>query len=151
MHYGASFIKEKGYPLSTQLVRVIDGAEPVAFKALFQAWLDVGEVENVFIHRKKGYEAPEETKIEDLAAQMKVIAKREQDNLLDDGRGDVQIWRVENFEMAPVDPNTYGQFYAGDSYLLFYKLVMLLLLLLLLCSFLPVSVHFAEQKTRFRA
>ena len=132
MHYGSSFIKEKGYPPSTQLVRVIDGAEAVAFKALFKGWKDVGEVENVFIHRKKGYEAPEETEVEDLAAQMKVIAKREQESLMDDGRGEVQIWRVENFEMAPVDPKTYGQFYAGDSYLLFYKLVVVLLLLLLL-------------------
>ena len=121
MHYGASFIKEKGYPPTTQLVRAIDGAEPVAFKSLFQGWRDVGEVENIFVHRKKGYEAPEETKPEELVAQMKLQAKQEQDNLLDDGKGELQIWRVENFEMAPVDPNTYGQFYAGDSYVLFYK------------------------------
>ena len=121
MHYAASFIKEKGYNPSTPLVRVIDGAEPVAFKALFQGWQDPGEIENVFIHRKKGYESPEETKVEDLVSQMKVLCKREQANLLDDGKGDIQIWRVENFEMAPVDPKTYGQFYAGDSYVLFYK------------------------------
>lgn len=39
----------------------------------------------------------------------------------DDGSGEKEIWRVENFELAPVDPTTYGRFFGGDSYVIKYK------------------------------
>ena len=35
----------------------------------------------------------------------------------------VQVWRIEDFEMAPVDPNMYGQFFGGDSYVILYTYV----------------------------
>ncbi|XP_026534676.1 villin-1-like [Notechis scutatus] len=31
-----------------------------------------------------------------------------------------QVWRIENREMVPVNPKTYGQFYGGDCYLVLY-------------------------------
>lgn len=31
-----------------------------------------------------------------------------------------QVWRIENLELAEVDPSTYGQFYGGDCYLVLY-------------------------------
>ena len=40
--------------------------------------------------------------------------------MVDDGTGTVQIWRIENFEPQPVDPDLYGQFYAGDCYIILY-------------------------------
>ena len=46
--------------------------------------------------------------------------QREQQNLVDDGKGKVEIWRIEDFEMAPVDPGMYGQFFGGDSYVILY-------------------------------
>lgn len=30
------------------------------------------------------------------------------------------MWRIENLELAEVNPRTYGQFYGGDCYLLLY-------------------------------
>lgn len=39
----------------------------------------------------------------------------------DNGSGDKEIYRVENFELAPVSPNTYGKFFGGDSYVIKYK------------------------------
>lgn len=30
------------------------------------------------------------------------------------------MWRIEDFEMAPVDPKMYGQFFGGDSYVILY-------------------------------
>nr|CAD7440176.1 unnamed protein product [Timema bartmani] len=38
----------------------------------------------------------------------------------DNGTGSVEIWRVENFELAPVDPDNYGFFFGGDSYVVKY-------------------------------
>lgn len=31
-----------------------------------------------------------------------------------------QVWRIENLELAPVDPQWYGYFYGGDCYLILY-------------------------------
>lgn len=65
-------------------------------------------------------------------------AKSEPVKLVDDGSGKVevettnrqrnkrdsltlhQIWRIEDFEMAPLDRKLYGQFFAGDSYVILY-------------------------------
>jgi hypothetical protein len=38
----------------------------------------------------------------------------------DDGSGTVEIFRIENFELTPVDPATYGMFFGGDSYVIKY-------------------------------
>jgi len=46
--------------------------------------------------------------------------QREEQKLADDGKGKVEIWRIEDFEMAPVDPGMYGQFFGGDSYVILY-------------------------------
>ena len=34
------------------------------------------------------------------------------------------MWRIENFEMAPVDPKMYGQFFGGDSYVILYTYIL---------------------------
>ena len=46
--------------------------------------------------------------------------KRESQRLVDDGSGKVQIWRIEDFEMAPQEQGLYGQFFGGDSYVILY-------------------------------
>lgn len=38
----------------------------------------------------------------------------------DNGEGEVEIWRVENFDLAPVPEETYGMFFGGDSYVIKY-------------------------------
>lgn len=32
----------------------------------------------------------------------------------------LQVWRIENMELAEVKPSMYGQFYGGDCYLVLY-------------------------------
>lgn len=46
--------------------------------------------------------------------------EREQQTMVDDGNGKLEIWRIEDFEMAPVDESMYGQFFGGDSYVILY-------------------------------
>ena len=46
--------------------------------------------------------------------------QREQQALADDGSGKLEVWRIEDFEMAPVNESMYGQFFGGDSYVILY-------------------------------
>jgi len=46
--------------------------------------------------------------------------KREAQTMVDDGKGRLEVWRIEDFEMAPVDESMYGQFFGGDSYVILY-------------------------------
>ncbi len=46
--------------------------------------------------------------------------KREEQVLVDDGSGEVEVWRIEDFELQPVDKNMHGQFFGGDSYVILY-------------------------------
>jgi len=41
-------------------------------------------------------------------------------NLVDDGSGTVEIYRIEDFHMVPLDLALYGQFFGGDSYVILY-------------------------------
>lgn len=38
----------------------------------------------------------------------------------DDATGEKEIYRIENFELAPVDDNAHGMFFGGDSYVIKY-------------------------------
>lgn len=51
---------------------------------------------------------------------MRQQGKREAQVLVDDGTGKVEIWRIEDFEMVPLDQALYGQFFGGDSYVILY-------------------------------
>lgn len=39
----------------------------------------------------------------------------------DEGNGEIEIWRVEKFKLAPVPPTKYGIFFSGDSYVIKYN------------------------------
>ncbi|KAE8282378.1 Adseverin Gelsolin-like protein Scinderin [Larimichthys crocea] len=41
-------------------------------------------------------------------------------NMVDDGSGETEIWRVESIGRVPLDPKNYGQFYGGDCYIILY-------------------------------
>jgi len=41
-------------------------------------------------------------------------------NLVDDGSGTMDIYRIEDFKMVPLDLALYGQFFGGDSYVILY-------------------------------
>ena len=39
----------------------------------------------------------------------------------DDSKGTKEIFRIENFEMVPLDEDKYGMFFGGDSYVIKYS------------------------------
>ncbi|XP_061465270.1 villin-1 [Rhineura floridana] len=115
------FIKTKNYPPSTSVETENDGSESAIFRQLFQKWTvpnqstgfgktntvgKVAKVEQVKFDATTLHAKPE------IAALHKMV---------DDGSGEVEVWRIEDLELAPVEGRWLGHFYSGDCYLILYK------------------------------
>ncbi|KAI5280636.1 Advillin [Manis pentadactyla] len=115
-----NFIVLKGYPSSTNVETVNDGAESAMFTQLFQKWsmrqqtvglgrtFTIGETAKVF---------QDKFDVTLLHAKPAVAA---QERMVDDGNGKVEVWRIENLELVPLERQWYGFFYGGDCYLVLY-------------------------------
>ncbi|XP_043302432.1 advillin isoform X2 [Cervus canadensis] len=120
MSRALDFIRMKGYPSSTNVETVNDGAESAMFKQLFQKWtvkeqtvglgktFSVGKVAKVF---------QDKFDVTLLHTKPEVAAR---ERMVDDGNGKVEVWRIENLELVPVEHRWYGFFYGGDCYLVLY-------------------------------
>uniref|UniRef100_A0A8C7DWY3 Villin-1 n=1 Tax=Oncorhynchus kisutch TaxID=8019 RepID=A0A8C7DWY3_ONCKI len=116
-----AYKKAKGYPISTYVETVNDGAESAVFKQLFQRWSVKGQTVGMGTTNSPGKIAKvEQIKFDatsmharpDVAAQQKMV---------DDGTGEAEVWRLEDSELVPVDRKWLGHFYGGDCYLILYK------------------------------
>uniref|UniRef100_A0A8D3A0V6 Scinderin like b n=1 Tax=Scophthalmus maximus TaxID=52904 RepID=A0A8D3A0V6_SCOMX len=121
MSAGQQFIKDKGYSNKTQIQVLPAGAETTLFKQFFIDWKDKDETTGP----SKAYTIGRIAKVEQVPFDASTLhsdkAMAAQHGMVDDGKGKVQIWRVENGAMAPVDPSAYGHFYGGDCYLILYS------------------------------
>uniref|UniRef100_A0A8C5KWI8 Advillin n=1 Tax=Jaculus jaculus TaxID=51337 RepID=A0A8C5KWI8_JACJA len=120
MSKALDFIKMKGYPSSTNVETVNDGAESAMFKQLFQKWsvkeqttglgktFSLGKIAKVF---------QDKFDVTLLHTKPEVAA---QERMVDDGNGKVEVWRIENLELVPVEHQWHGFFYGGDCYLILY-------------------------------
>uniref|UniRef100_A0A8V0XJ42 Scinderin n=1 Tax=Gallus gallus TaxID=9031 RepID=A0A8V0XJ42_CHICK len=120
MKNAETFVQQMNYPANTQIQVLPEGGETPIFKQFFKDWKDkdqsdgfgkvyvterVAKIEQIEFDATKLHESPQ------MAAQH---------NMIDDGSGKVQIWRVESSGRVPVEPETYGQFYGGDCYIILY-------------------------------
>uniref|UniRef100_A0A4W5LAN7 Scinderin n=1 Tax=Hucho hucho TaxID=62062 RepID=A0A4W5LAN7_9TELE len=110
----------KGTTLYLQIQVLPEGGETPIFKQFFQGWRDKNQSEGfgkVFVTERIAkihqveFDASKLHESQSMAAQY---------NMVDDGTGDTQIFRVESSGRVPVDPKTYGQFYGGDCYIILY-------------------------------
>ncbi|KAK5854489.1 hypothetical protein PBY51_004678 [Eleginops maclovinus] len=120
MRTAEDFIREMGYPPNTQIQVLPEGGETPMFKQFFCSWRDWEQSEGfgkVFVTERIAriqqveFNASELHKSHHMAAQY---------NMVDDGSGDTQIWRVESSGRVPVLRKSYGHFYGGDCYILLY-------------------------------
>ncbi|KAF3858783.1 hypothetical protein F7725_011984 [Dissostichus mawsoni] len=120
MANGQQFIKDKGYSNKTQIQVLPAGAETTMFKQFFCDWKDKDETTGP----SKAYTIGRIAKVAQVPFDASSLhsnkAMAAQHGMVDDGKGKVQIWRVEG-ERVPVDPSSYGHFYGGDCYLILYS------------------------------
>uniref|UniRef100_A0A671QK08 Adseverin-like n=1 Tax=Sinocyclocheilus anshuiensis TaxID=1608454 RepID=A0A671QK08_9TELE len=119
MKAAEQFIKEKNYSSKTQVLPA--GGETTLFKQFFSNWKDKDQTTGP----TKAYTIGKIAHVEQIPFDASSLhnnkAMAAQHNMVDDGSGKVQIWRVEGGDRVPVDPSTYGQFFGGDCYLILYS------------------------------
>jgi len=116
MRIGVDFIKSKGYPNTTPVCRLSEGGETPLFKQNFHLWAEKDAT--------KGPSGKAEAKkVEKKTFDAKAMHQRGQrENYImpDNGQGKLEIWRVEDFELAAWPKEQYGDFYSGDSFVMLY-------------------------------
>ncbi|XP_067282151.1 adseverin [Pseudorasbora parva] len=125
MKTAEGFIKQMGYPENTQIQVLPEGGETPIFKQFFKSWKEKDQAEGlgrVFVTERIAKIQQAKFDASKLHASHQMAA---QYNMVDDGTGKTQIWRVEcgntiGDTKVPVDPETYGQFYGGDCYIILY-------------------------------
>ncbi|KAA0710530.1 Adseverin Gelsolin-like protein [Triplophysa tibetana] len=102
-----------------------EGGETPIFKQFFKCWKEKDQAEGL----GRVYVTERIAKIQQVQFDASKLHESHQMaaqyNMVDNGTGTTQIWRVECGNKAetkvPVDPNAYGQFYGGDSYIILYS------------------------------
>ncbi|GFG33063.1 hypothetical protein Cfor_12089 [Coptotermes formosanus] len=128
MKLAQKFLVTNSYPAWTKIQRIVEGGEPSAFKQYFSGWRETEDqigLGRVFTLEQIAASMPEpDFDPRSLhAGKLRSLAKsggKAFGFMPDDGSGAVEVFRVENFELAPVDPATYGMFFGGDSYIVKY-------------------------------
>lgn len=121
MATAVKFIEANGLPPNAPVKIVKEGTEPALFRQAFHQW---NKPATPAAGSAPGAKKPERRARAEVDAAALAAGRGPRDDdatrMIDDGGGDLHIWRVENFAREPVDPARYGQFYAGDSYVLQY-------------------------------
>ncbi|KAM9410191.1 advillin [Pholidichthys leucotaenia] len=114
------FIKAKNYPKTTNVETVNDGAESALFKQLFQRWTVKDQTQGLGKVHTKGRIACVTQEKFDVSLMHVMPEVAAQERMVDDGSGEIEVWRIEDLERVPVDQQWYGYFYGGDCYLVLY-------------------------------
>ncbi|MCI4391023.1 hypothetical protein PGIGA_G00129720 [Pangasianodon gigas] len=121
MKVAQEFIKEKNYSKKTQIQVLPAGGETTLFKQFFSNWKDKDQTTGP----SKAYTIGKIAQVKQVPFDASTLhanqAMAAHHNMVDDGSGKVQIWRVEAGARVPVDPASYGQFFGGDCYIILYS------------------------------
>ncbi|XP_070758105.1 advillin [Enoplosus armatus] len=120
MSRALDFIKAKNYAITTNVETVNDGAESALFKQLFQRWTVKDQTQGLGKVHTRGKVAHITQEKFDASLMHVTPEVAAQERMVDNGTGQVEVWRIENLELVPVDPEWCGYFYGGDCYLILY-------------------------------
>jgi len=128
MELAAKYLEENGYPPWTKVQRIVEGAETMAFKQYFSSWRDDDDTCGLGRAFARGQVAasvpvPEFDVSRLHGDSRKMLLKHSPPAVAfmpDDGSGQVQMFRVEDFELEAVDPSCHGNLFGGDSYVIKY-------------------------------
>ncbi|CAI9718398.1 advillin-like isoform X2 [Octopus vulgaris] len=114
MNNAVGFSKKKNADLC-QVIRVIENEETEDFKYLFHNWPEPSRRGNskIKIGRtiQSSYDAKSLHDNKPLAAELQMV---------DDGQGEVEVHRFQNYNLIPVTKQQFGQFFNGDCYVIVY-------------------------------
>ncbi|CAH6777987.1 Scin [Phodopus roborovskii] len=120
MKTAEEFLRKMNYSTNTQIQVLPEGGETPIFKQFFKDWKDKDQSDGfgkVYITEKVAHIQQIPFDASKLHSSPQMAA---QHNMVDDGSGTVEIWRVENSGRVQIDPNSYGEFYGGDCYIILY-------------------------------
>lgn len=114
MRHVRGYIIKRNHPSIYPAIRVIDGHEPIDFTALFPQWIENDFGASITSrHVLEKFDALTLIQRPQLAAQMQLI---------DDGSGDLKIFRIDSDDITDI-PKRYGQvFYSGNCYIIHYQM-----------------------------
>lgn len=127
MNTANKYLTEKNYPIWTQVNRIVDGGEPTLFKQYFSSWKEetLESHHHVAIPVAVKNDRIAEFEISSLHKDKLRLLLKEGGSAPgfypDDATGEKEIYRIENFELVPVDADAHGMFFAGDSYVIKYS------------------------------
>ncbi|XP_013406709.1 advillin [Lingula anatina] len=119
MRNANGYIKKKGYSKNTPVTRVIEGGEGTRFKMLFKSWPEPQASGKVYRTSKIADTKTVQTKF-DVATLHSNPTLAAETQMVDDGTGKVEVFVVHNFDLVAQDKKHYGQFFAGDCYVILY-------------------------------
>ena len=125
MRNALGFLQAKGFDEKLQnsikVTRVIEGAEPAEFRALFNRWSDNNETKGMgrtYSQNSVAKTLPTKFDASTLHKNHQIAADSQ---MVDDGRGFKEVWYVQKFDIYKMDESRYGEFHSGDCYIVHYK------------------------------
>ncbi|XP_071439636.1 gelsolin, cytoplasmic [Hetaerina americana] len=124
MRKAEQFLTNNNYPQWTRIQRVVQDAETSYFKQYFSGWREAGDtmgMGRLAIAASIPERSASPTRSPGRGKRMVKSGGCAMGFMPDDGQsGDVEIWRVVNFELEPIPENAKGFFFGGDSYVIKY-------------------------------
>ena len=125
MRNALGFLQAKGYDERQQsaikVARVIDGCEPVEFRALFNRWPEPNEQKGL----GRSHSASSIAKTAQARFDASILHSNHQlaaeSQMFDDGKGLKEIWFIQNFNLHKMNETKHGEFHSGDCYIVHYQ------------------------------
>lgn len=114
MEYAAQYLKTNNRPAWCPITRLVQNGETPVFKSFFGQW-----------EAPKMVQANAPKKVAEQKSDFSALygknKQEEEDQVNDDGKGTLKIWRIESLATVEISRDSYGQFYGGDSYIVLYE------------------------------